>query len=77
MGEGRRVHRFLVRARRKRRRRLEGNIRCGLQGIGWGVNWINLAQDRDNCRDFVNEVTKLRGHKTQGFFLVREGVLIS
>jgi hypothetical protein len=31
------VHRFLVRARGKRRRRLENDIQFGLQGIGWDV----------------------------------------
>jgi len=24
------------------------------------VNWINLPQDTDKCRDFVKAVTKLR-----------------
>ena len=72
------VRRYLVRARGKSRRRLEDNIKFVLQGIGWSVNWINLAQGRVKCRDFVNAVTKLRRHKTQIlFFLVREVVLIS
>jgi len=30
------------------RRRLEGNIKIGLQKVGsGGVDWIELAQDRD------------------------------
>jgi hypothetical protein len=59
MGERRGVHRFLVRARGKHWRRLEDNIKFGLEGIRWGVNWINLAQDRDKSRDCVDAVTKL------------------
>jgi hypothetical protein len=32
-----------------------------LKEIGWdGVDWICLAQDRDNWRAVVNEVIKLR-----------------
>jgi len=34
----------------KSRRRLEDNIRIDLGEIGWeGVNWMYLAQDRDQC----------------------------
>jgi hypothetical protein len=49
MGEGRGVHRFLLSARGKHKRRLEDNNKFCLHGIEWGVNWINLAQDRDKC----------------------------
>jgi hypothetical protein len=28
------------------RRRWEDNIKTGLQGVGWGMDWIELAQDR-------------------------------
>jgi hypothetical protein len=31
-----------------------------LKGIGWGVEWIHLAQDRDRWRPLVNAVTNLR-----------------
>jgi hypothetical protein len=38
------------------RRRLEGNIKMGLKDIGWeGVDWIHLAQDRDQYLSFVNK----------------------
>jgi hypothetical protein len=31
------------------------------QEVGWGgMDWINLAQDRDRCRVLVNAVTTLR-----------------
>jgi hypothetical protein len=32
-----------------------------LRGIGWdGMDWIDLAQDRDQCRVLVNTVMNLR-----------------
>jgi len=37
---------------RSHRRRWEDNIRICLREIGWkGVDWIHLAQDRDQWRD--------------------------
>jgi hypothetical protein len=37
------------------------NIKIDLGKIGWcGVNWIDLAQDRDNWRAVVNAVLNLR-----------------
>jgi hypothetical protein len=54
MGEKRNAHRVLVgKPERKRplgrpRRRWEDNIKMDLKKIGWGgMDWINLAQDRD------------------------------
>jgi hypothetical protein len=33
----------------------------GLRGIGWGgMDWIDLAQDRDQWRGLVNTVMNLR-----------------
>jgi hypothetical protein len=38
-----------------------GNIRMDIMEIGWeGVDWIHLAQDRDEWRTLVNTVIKLR-----------------
>jgi hypothetical protein len=32
------------------KRRLEDNIEMGHKELGWrGMNWIDLAQDRDRC----------------------------
>jgi hypothetical protein len=31
-----------------------------------GVEWIDLAQDRDRWRTFVNAVVKVAFHKMQG-----------
>jgi hypothetical protein len=43
------------------RRRWVDNIKMDLREIGWdGMDWIDLAQDRDNRRALVNTVMKLR-----------------
>jgi hypothetical protein len=43
------------------RRRLEDNIKMDLREIGWGgMDWIDLAQDRDQWRVLVNTVMNLR-----------------
>jgi hypothetical protein len=37
------------------------NIKMDLRGIGWdGMDWINLAQDRDKWRALLNTVMNLR-----------------
>jgi hypothetical protein len=42
------------------RRRLVDNITMDLREIGWdGMEWIDLAQDRDQWRVLVNTVIKL------------------
>jgi hypothetical protein len=67
MGEKRNAYRILVGTpERKRpigrpRRRWEDNIRMDLREIGWGdMNWIDLAQDRDQWKALVNTVMNLR-----------------
>jgi hypothetical protein len=43
------------------RRRWEDNINMDLREIGWGgINWIHLAQDRDQWRALVNMVMNIR-----------------
>jgi hypothetical protein len=43
------------------RRRWEDNIKLDLTEIGWdGMDWLHLAQDRDQWRARMNTVTNLR-----------------
>jgi len=65
MAERRGVYRFLAWKREEKkplgkyRRRLEDNIKMDLQKVGCGgMDWIELAQDRNRCREFVIEVIK-------------------
>jgi len=67
MGQTRGAYRILVwRPEGKRplgrsRRRWEDNIKMDLQEVGWrGMDWIDLAQDMDSCRNLVTAVMKLR-----------------
>jgi hypothetical protein len=53
---------FWWKARRKEplgrpRSRSEYNIKMDLREIGWGdIDWINLAQDRDQSQALVNTI---------------------
>jgi hypothetical protein len=67
MGEKRNAYKILVgKPEEKRplgrpRSRWEDNIRMNLREIGWGgMDWIDLAQDRDQWRALVNTVINLR-----------------
>jgi len=67
MGEGRGVYRVLVgkpegnRPLGRSRRRWEDNIKMNLQEVGCGgMDWIELAQDRNRWRALVNAAMKLR-----------------
>jgi hypothetical protein len=37
-------------------RRWEDNIKMDLQEVGWSMNWIDLAPDRDRWRALVKAV---------------------
>jgi hypothetical protein len=66
MGEKRGAYRILVRRPEGRRplgrprRRWEDNIKVDIQEVGWGMDWIELAQDRDRWRALVNAAMNLR-----------------
>jgi hypothetical protein len=66
-GEKRNAYRILLgkpegkRPLGRPRRRWEDNIRMDFKEIGWsGMDWIDLAQDRDQWRAFVNTVLNFR-----------------
>jgi hypothetical protein len=42
------------------RDRWEGNIKMDLKEVGWGMDWIDLAQERDRWQPLVNAVMNLR-----------------
>ena len=67
MGDRRCLYRILVgkpevkRPLGRPRRRWEDNIKMDLQKVGCGgMDWIELAQDRDRWRALVNAVMNLR-----------------
>ena len=67
MGDGRGVYRVLVgklegkRSLGRPRCGWEDNIKMNLQDVGCGgMDWIELAQDRDRCRTLVNAAMNLR-----------------
>jgi hypothetical protein len=49
------------------RHRWQDNIKIDLREIGWGgMDWINLAQDRDRWKAFLNTIMNLRVYKMLG-----------
>jgi hypothetical protein len=68
MGERRGAERVLVRKAlvkrplQRARRRWEDNIKMAAQEVGGGgMDYIDLAQGRDRCQDFVKAVMKIQG----------------
>jgi hypothetical protein len=55
---------------RKPRRRWVDTIKMVLVETGWGgMDWLDLAQDRDQWRALINAVMSLRVPKNVGRFL--------
>ena len=76
MVESRGAYRILVGKPEERRplerpkRRWEDNIKMDLTDVAWdGMEWIDLAQDRESWRALVNEVVNLRIAPNAGNFL--------
>jgi hypothetical protein len=42
------------------RLRWDDNIKLFLQEFGWGIDWIDLAEDRDRWQPFVHALMNLR-----------------
>jgi hypothetical protein len=63
MGKRKEAYRVLVgnpegkRQLGRPRCRWEDNIKMDLQEVGWGMDWIDLAQDRDRWRALVKAVS--------------------
>jgi hypothetical protein len=66
MGKSRGAYRVLVGKQKVRRQlertkhRWEDNIKMGLREVGWGMDWIDLGQDRDSWQAVVNVVLNLQ-----------------
>jgi len=76
MGQRRGVYRVLVgkpegkRPLGRPRLRWEDNIKADLQKVGReGMDWIDLVQERDRWRAFLNAVLNLRVPQNAGNFL--------
>jgi hypothetical protein len=74
-GEKRNAYRILVgkpegKKPLGRPRRWVDNIKIDLREIGWnGMDWIDLAEDRDQWRSLVNMVMNLRILQNAGKFM--------
>jgi hypothetical protein len=84
MGEQRNAYRISMgkpegkRPLGRKKQRWEHNIKIDLREIGWdGMDWIDLAQDRDQWRATVNTVINFAFHKISGNSSVAERLVAS
>jgi len=77
MGERRGVYRVLVgkpegkRPLGRPKLRWEDNIKINLKEVGYGgMDWLELAQDKDRWRVIVNALMNFRGSTKFGEFLL-------
>ena len=77
MGERRGIYRVLVgklegkRPLWRPRHRWEDDIKRDLQEVAYGgMDWFELAQDRDRWRALLNAVMNFRAHKNGENFLI-------
>jgi len=80
MGDGRGAYGVLVgrtdgqRPLDRPRHRCDDNITMDLQDVGWrGLDWIDLAQNRDGWQAVVNAEMKIRLPLYAGKFLTSRG----
>ena len=58
---------------RRTKRRWEDSIKTDLQEMGWaGMNWIDMAQDRNRRRGAANAALNLEFHTTREMSLLPE-----
>jgi len=50
---------------------VDGNVKTDLQEVGWGIEWIDLARNRDEWQHLVNAVKKHLGSIKRGEFLAK------
>ena len=73
MGEIRNAYKLFVakpeekRKRGRTRHRWEDNIKTDLQQVGWGMDWVDVGQDRDRWRAFINAIMNLRVPYNAGY----------
>ena len=83
MGERRSVYSIFVgkpegkRPLGRPKRRWDDNNKMDLQEVGWGMDWIDLAQDRDMWLALVNAIMNFGFHKMRGISRLTENRLAS
>jgi hypothetical protein len=48
--------------------RWEDNIKTDFQEVGWDMDWVDTARERDRWRALVNVIINLRFYKMLGIY---------